>query len=171
MLLDRCYPPAAGQGRACRRGVGGREGAGETLVTPRCCRAPAASPAAQWDPLGLLLNRGRDNIADVPSSVQELRPWLSLPQAGGAAQGCRRLAEVRTGRSCSSGIPPVESSAPHLATGLLGFGPLCLAVSPSLGLPTQTPSPGRPPGSSSSDRDGGTLKGARRAAAAPTGEL
>lgn len=47
-----------GQGRVCRRGLGGREGAGEALVTPRCCRAPAASSPAQWDPLGLFLNGG-----------------------------------------------------------------------------------------------------------------
>lgn len=105
------------QGWLGRRGHGG---AGVTLVTLRCCRAPAASPPAQRDPLASFLN---DNIADVPSSVQEQKgPCIPITPALGAAQGCRRQHRWV--------LLLVGSSAPPLGTALLGFGTACLAVCP-----------------------------------------
>lgn len=118
------------------------EGAGVTLVTPRYCRAPAASLPCSVGSSGIVPKQGNmTTLLMFPTLCRSSAwPWLChvspsrLPQAGGAARDAGD--QLRPGQvgfapvgSHSWGAPLVESSAPHLATALFGFATLCLAGS------------------------------------------
>lgn len=114
------------------------------LVFPALCRSSGPGCATYPHPTCPRLGEQPRDAGD------QLRPG----QVGFAPVG-----------SYSLGAPLAESSAPHLAATLLGFGTLCLAVSPFLGLPIH-PIPTQPllelpAAGSSRDGDGGTLRRAR----------